>query len=229
MKVLYIATAIVVAVATNVHVAAEQSGSTAAPAAKARPAGHKVMKVLHGTVEKVDVGAKTIAIRTADGARTVVGYTDTTVVHGMAAAGKAAGLAGKEGAHVVVHYTDEAVTTAAKAGAAGATDAGKDLRTAGEKTAHAVVFVGDATLHLSEGAVVSVDRAGRTVAIESAKGAREVFQIGEDCTISTARGVERFATASGHTFRKGAQVVLYYSEEGGRKVVHAVDEVGHEL
>jgi hypothetical protein len=128
---------------------------------------------------------------------------------------------------VVVHYTDELLARGARGGRRAAKATAGELRTAGEKTAHAVVFVGYGALNLAEGTIASVDRAARTVAVDSAKGTREVFQFGEGCTINTVHGIERAAEASATALKKGARAVIYYTEEGGHKVVHAIDAVAH--
>jgi hypothetical protein len=39
--------------------------------------------VITGTIEKVDSGAKTIAVKTADGTVETVKFTETTSVHGL--------------------------------------------------------------------------------------------------------------------------------------------------
>src|SRR5260370_31854781 len=48
--------------------------------AVARP--DEVTHVISGTVEKVDAGAKTIAVKTADGTVETVKFTEKTTVHG---------------------------------------------------------------------------------------------------------------------------------------------------
>src|SRR5258705_3830234 len=64
--------------------------------------------VVTGTIEKVDAGAKTVAVKTADGTVETVKFTDKTTVHGLKDAAKGADLVGKEGGHVIVHTTGEA-------------------------------------------------------------------------------------------------------------------------
>ena len=226
---LCIALAATAAMTTHAHVvAAGQSRSTAPSTQHPLPTTQSAAaRVLYGTLAKVDTGAKTIAIKTVDGGERLVRFTDNTVVHGIPRAAKADALAGKEGAHVVVHYTEAAGKTAERAGRQAAEATGRGVRDAGEKTAEAVVFVGNATVKVAEGTVTTVDRAAKTIAIDTAKGTRELFRLGEDCTINTAHGVERAATASGRALEKGARAVVYYTEEGGQKVIHAIDTVAH--
>src|SRR5258706_14860951 len=69
--------------------------------------GRNPTHVITGTVEKVDAGAKTVAVKTADGTVETVKFTEKTTVHGLKDAAKAADLVGKEGGHVIVHATAE--------------------------------------------------------------------------------------------------------------------------
>src|SRR5712692_11492797 len=89
--------------------------------ARAQDATH----VVSGTIEKVDAGAKTIAVKTADGTVETAKFTEKTTVTGLKDGAKGADLVGKEGGHVIVHATGE--------GAA--------------KTAHSVEWMGDKTVH----------------------------------------------------------------------------------
>ncbi len=92
--------------------------------------------IITGTVEKVDSGAKTIAVKTADGTVETVKFTDRTTVHGLKDGAKGADLAGKEGSHVIVHTAGEGA----------------------DKTAHSVEWFGDKTVHTTEGTVEDVGK-----------------------------------------------------------------------
>ena len=111
--------------------------------------------VVTGTVEKVDSGAKTIAVKTADGTLETVKFTDKTTVHGLKDAAKGTDLAGKEGGHVIVHTVGEG----------------------SEKTAHSVEWVGDKTVHTTEGTVEDVGKGSKTVAVKTADGTKETFVV----------------------------------------------------
>src|ERR1700740_2345970 len=63
--------------------------------------------VVTGTIEKVDSGAKTIAVKTADGTVETVKFTEKTSVDGLKDGAKGVDLVGKEGGHVIVHATSE--------------------------------------------------------------------------------------------------------------------------
>src|SRR5260370_26426356 len=104
--------------------------------------------VVSGTIEKVDAGAKTIAVKTAGGTVETVKFTDKTTVQGLKDAAKGADLAGKEGGHVIVRTTGEGA----------------------EKTAHSVEWVGDKTVHTTEGTVGDVGKGTKTVAVKTDTG-----------------------------------------------------------
>src|ERR1700739_1278919 len=111
--------------------------------------------VITGTVEKVDAGAKTIAVKTADGTVETVKFTEKTTVHGLKDGAKGTDLVGKEGGHVIVHTTGEGA----------------------EKTAHSVEWFGDKTVHTTEGTVEDVAKGSKTVAVKTADGTKETFVV----------------------------------------------------
>src|SRR5216683_18925 len=78
------------------------AASFAITAARAQDVTH----VVSGTVEKVDAGAKTIAVKTADGTVETVKFTEKTTVHGLKDAAKGADLAGKGTKTVAVKTAD---------------------------------------------------------------------------------------------------------------------------
>src|SRR6266436_581433 len=134
--------------------------------------------VITGTVEKVDAGAKTIAVKTADGTVETVKFTEKTTVHGLTGAAKGADLVGKEGGHVIVHSTVEGT----------------------EKTAHSVEWFGD-----------------KTVAVKTADGTKEAFEVGGHATVDTGKTVGRYSAIGA---KKGEHVTVYYTEEAGKKIAH---------
>src|ERR1700691_3736387 len=69
--------------------------------------------VVTGTLTKVDTGAKTVTVKTADGTEHVVKYTGKTTANGAKSVAHATDLAGKEGGHVIVHSTTEGTGTVA--------------------------------------------------------------------------------------------------------------------
>jgi hypothetical protein len=65
--------------------------------------GKGSMKVAKGTIEKVDKGAKTVVVKSADGTEKTFEYTDNAAKD----MGKAVGSGTEKGAKVTVYYTEE--------------------------------------------------------------------------------------------------------------------------
>lgn len=151
--------------------------------------------VITGTIEKVDSGAKTVAVKTADGTVETVKFTDRTTVHGLKDAAKGADLAGNEGGHVIVHAVGEGA----------------------DKTAHSVEWVGDKSVHATEGTVEEVGKGSKTVALKSADGTKETFKVADHAVVDTGKGVARYSTRGA---KKGEHVTVYYTEEAGKKIAH---------
>lgn len=162
-----------------------------------------VERAVSGTISKIDTAAKTIAVKTADGAEHVFHYTEHTVVKAGAEAGKGAKtsavdsyLAGKQGTHVVVHYTEEGA----------------------QKTATGVDDLGKGTVKATKGTVTKVDEAGHTMTVKTENGAEETYHVAKDATVDTKDGVVKGA----HYAEKGAKVTVQYTEEAGQKVAHFI-------
>jgi hypothetical protein len=155
----------------------------------------EVTHVISGTVEKVDAGAKTVAVKTADGTVETVKFTEKTTVTGLKDGAKGADLVGKEGGHVIVHTTGEGA----------------------EKTAHSVEWFGDKTVHTTEGTVEDVGKGTKTVAVKTADGTKEAFDVSEHATVDTGKTVGRYSVVGA---KKGEHVTVYYTEEAGKKVAH---------
>jgi len=151
--------------------------------------------VVTGTIEKVDSGAKTIAVKTADGTVETVKFTDKTTVHGLKDAAKGSDLAGKEGSHVIVHTVGEGA----------------------DKTAHSVEWVGDKTVHTTEGTVEDVGEGSKTVAVKTAEGTKETFEVADHAVVSSGKDVARYSARGA---KKGEHVTVYYTEEAGKKIAH---------
>lgn len=151
--------------------------------------------VVTGTIEKVDSGAKTIAIKTADGTVETVKFTEKTTVHGLKDATKGGDLAGKEGSHVIVHTVGEGA----------------------DKTAHSVEWVGDKTVHATEGTVEDVGEGSKTVAVKTADGTKETFVVADRAVVNSGKDI---ASYSARGAKKGEHVTVYYTEEAGKKIAH---------
>jgi hypothetical protein len=157
-------------------------------------AADDVASAVAGTVKTVDRGAKTVAIKTADGADYTFHVAAKATVHGATAVGKGSADAFaslKEGDEVVVHYTARGV----------------------EKTGMEFDRVGADGLHVMEGTGQHIDRAAKTISVKTADGSVETFHftehVAKETGEDTARGTE-----------KAAKVTVYYTEDAGKKVVH---------
>ena len=151
--------------------------------------------VVTGTIEKVDSGAKTVAVKTADGTVQTVKFTEKTTVTGLQDAAKGSELAGKEGGHVIVHTTGEGA----------------------EKTAHSVEWVGDKTVHATEGTVEDVGKGSKTVAVKTADGTKETFVVADHAVVTTGKDIGKYSAKGA---KKGEHVTVYYTEEAGKKIAH---------
>jgi len=62
-----------------------------------------------------------------------------------------------------------------------------------------------------------VDKAGQEVSVKTSDGAGEIYDFGRECAIETVHGL---VDAARFTGKEGDHVVVYHTEEGGRKVAH---------
>ena len=153
-------------------------------------AAQDVVSAVDGTVKKVDSGAKTVVVKTADGAEHTFHFLGRTAVHGAEATAKGSkdafhGL--KEGTEVAVHYTAKG----------------------GQETAEEVDRIGRDGMKVTEGTISHIDRGAKTVAIKTADGAETTYRLADHAAKDTGKGTE-----------KAGKVTVYYTEEGGHKVAH---------
>jgi hypothetical protein len=163
-------------------------------AAIAMFAADDVVTAVEGTVKKVDSGTKTVVVATADGTEHTVHVVSKTTVHGWDAskAGAKDGMHGvEEGSHVVVHYTVKG----------------------SEKTAQEMDRIGDGGLKVTEGTVSKIDRGTKTLAVKTADGAEATYKISDHAVVDAGK-------ETGKGIEKASKVTVYYTEEGGKKVVH---------
>ena len=162
------------------------------------PAAHSdqgATNVIAGTVEKVDSGAKTIAVKTAGGTVETVKFTEETTIHGLKDAAKGGDLAGKEGGHVIVHT----------------------VGVGADKSAHSVEWVGDKTVQTTEGTVEDVGKGSKAVAVKTADGATQTFIVADHAVVNSGKDISRYSVRGA---KKGEHVTVYYTEEGGKKIAH---------
>jgi hypothetical protein len=153
-----------------------------------------IASVAEGTVKKIDSSTKTVVIATKDGTERTFHLGERTAVHGVEAAGKGSeetlhGL--KEGTEVAVRYTSK-----------GTVD-----------TAEEIDHIGKDGLKVAEGTLMKIDHGAKTVTIATADSTERTFRLLGRAVRDTGRDVAKGAD-------KSAKVTVYYTEEGGDKVVH---------
>jgi hypothetical protein len=150
--------------------------------------------VLVGVVLKMDAGAKTVVVKTAEGTEHTLHFLKRSAVHGADATAEGAkdafhGL--KEGSEVAVHYTAKGSV----------------------ETAEEVDRIGKDGLKATEVTVTHIDRGAKTLAVKTADGTEETYHLAgnaaKDAGKDIAEGTE-----------KSARVTVYYTEEAGHKVAH---------
>lgn len=157
-------------------------------------AADDVRSAVHGTITKVDTAARTVTVKTKDGAEHTVHVVDSTVVHGAEATASGAkdsvrGL--KEGTEVVARYTENG----------------------GEKTAVDVYRVGKGGVKAMDGTVSKVGEGGKTVVVKAADGTEHTFAVAGEGTADAAKDI-------GKTSEKSGKVTVYYTEKAGKKIAH---------
>jgi hypothetical protein len=150
-----------------------------------------VVTAVHGTVTKVDAGAKTIVVKTKDGTEHTLHFVAKTTVHGTDVGAKDTFKGVKEGSEVVAHYTEKGA----------------------EKTAVEVDKVGKDGLKSSEGTISDIDRGAKTIAIKTADGTVTSFKMADHATEDAGKDIAKGT-------EKTAKVTVYYTEDAGKKVVH---------
>ncbi len=157
-------------------------------------AADDVVSAVHGTVTKIDLASKTVAVKAADGTEHVFHVADETAVHGAGASATAAkdswrGI--KKGSEVVAHYT----------------------RTGADETVVELDKVGKGGLKVASGTVKDFDRGTKKIVVTSADGTESAFRM-------TGHAAKDAGKDIGEGTEKGAKVTVYYTEAAGKKVVH---------
>ncbi len=150
--------------------------------------------VLVGTVARLDASAKTMVVRLADGTEHTLHFVTRTAVHGIqgtAVGAKDAFRGLKEGSEVAVHYSAVGVT----------------------ETAEEVDRISADGLKATEGTITKVGQGAKTMTVKTADGAETTFRMTDRAATDAGKDVGKAAEKSG-------KVTVYYSEEGGRKIVH---------
>ena len=152
---------------------------------------------IEGTTNGVYRALNVVVVRTIDGVEHMIHYTKDLLVHGGKGKGADALQGLKEGSTVVVHYTLSGT----------------------EETAQEIDHVGDEDgLKKSEGVVIDVDRRRQQITVRFADRTTETRQL-------PARAAAEAGRDLGDATKGGAKVVVYYSDEGGRRVAHYFKQV----
>lgn len=164
--------------------------------------GGDVVHAVGGIITKVDSAAKTITLKTADGAEHVFRYTEATSVRASHEGAKGAKtgtvdtyMAGKEGTDAIVHYTGKGA----------------------DETAVHVEEFGERSMQVGQGTVTDVDKAARTVTIKAEDGTESTYHVAKDATVDTEHGVTKDSELIA---KKGEKATIHYTDEAGKKVVH---------
>lgn len=153
-----------------------------------------------GTLKKVDLGARTLAITTVENAEQALKFDAKTIVRGLAGATQVKALAGKEGAALVVDY--------AGAGA--------------EATASAVQYLGKESLKLATATVVRIDRRARKIVLKLEAGGEETFQLAPAAPIDLPSGIVALASFAPKPDEK---ITAVYTEKGKERTIHLIKQV----
>ncbi len=153
-----------------------------------------VVGAVHATVTKVDAAAKTVTVKTADGAEHTYKIVKHTVIHGSEATGAAAkgsmqGLA--EGGKVVVHYSKKGT----------------------EETAEEIDRIGEGGMKETKGTISKVDRTGKKIVVKGDDGVEHTYDLSKHATSDAGKEI-----AAGT--EKGTKVTVYYTEKGSKKIAH---------
>ncbi len=108
----------------------------------------------------------------------------------------------KEGAHVVARKTEQGV----------------------EKTADAVKEGWERGVQTSTGVVTKVDEKARTITVKTKDGVVHVYEVSKDSTITVGRRIGRGGEALGLSIKEGAEVMVQFVDESGRKVARAFEQ-----
>lgn len=153
-------------------------------------AADDVVSAVHGTVTKVDSGAKTVAVKTADGTVQTFHYTGKVVVHGTQGGIKDV----SEGSDIVAHYTVKGT----------------------DKTAVEFDKLGKDGLKETDGTISTIDRGSKTIAVKTADGTVQTFKLADHATQDAgkdiAKGAEKSAKVSVYYTEDAGKKVVHFFE-----------------
>jgi hypothetical protein len=151
----------------------------------------EAVNAVHGTISKIDSGAKTIVVKTADGTEQTFHFIAKTTVHGTEVGAKDTFHGLKEGTEVVAHYT-----------AKGA-----------ENTAVEVDKVGKDGLKTVDGTVSEIDRGGKTLVVKSADGTEQAFKMADHAAEETGKGAEKSAKVTVYYTEEAGKKIAHFFQK----------------
>lgn len=169
--------------------------------------GEGLFHALTGVISAVDSSAKTLAVKTADGAEHAFQYTDKTAVYDSQLAGQEVKkgaidsyLAGKQGTQVVVRYTEKGSDNAATS----VTDYGKE------------------GLKVTEGTIDKADNAAHTLTIKTADGTKKSFDVSKDAVVESDHGA---VDAAKWSYKQGGKIRVHYVNATGKDIAHFIHKL----
>jgi hypothetical protein len=150
---------------------------------------------LEGTMKKFYKAANVVIVTTMDGVDHVYHFTKDLIVHGGKKPGVDALEGLREGTMIVVHRH-----------ASGP-----------EASVAEIDVVGDEGLKITEGVVTDINRRKQEITIKYANGTTETLKLTPQAAVENET---RLAQPESTVTR----IVIYYSDEAGRKVVHYVKQ-----
>ena len=151
----------------------------------------EAVSAVHGTISKIDSGAKTIVVKTADGTEHTVHFIAKTTVHGTEVGAKDTFHGLKEGTEVVAHYT-----------AKGA-----------DNTAVEVDKVGKDGLKTMNGTVSEVDRGAKKLVVKSADGTEQAFKLADHAAAETGQGAEKSAKVTVYYTEDAGKKIAHFFQK----------------
>jgi hypothetical protein len=148
---------------------------------------------LEGTMRQFYKAANVVIVTTMDGVEHVYHFTRDLIVHGGKKPGVDALEGLREGTMIVVHRHENR----------------------SEATAAEIDLVGDGGLKITEGAVIDINRRRQELTIKYADDTTETLKMTPRAFPENEAGLEQSDS-------NVTRIVIYYSDEAGRKVAHYV-------
>jgi hypothetical protein len=146
---------------------------------------------MEGAVQQFYRGLNVVVVTTRDGVQHVYNLTKDLVVHGGKKPGIEALEGLREGTTVAVHYSTAD----------------------GTALAEEIDVLNGEGLRITEGVVSEIDRGKKTITIKFANGQTETLQMTSRAAVESQGIVDEPGKTPG-------RIVVYYADEGGRKVAH---------